>query len=113
MFLMVHTNRTTFLCESLKEEGDKVTLTNALNLPEGQFDTHNLAKKYLKAKLKGQLTPVRISAQNIDSQVDMEELSSVLDMYIAQIPMAKKRAEAKAVLAELNDSFEGLDDNDD
>lgn len=112
MYQIVQTNRTTYLCESSEEKDGKLILTNAYNMPSGAFDVDEMAKRYVKAKVRGHLQPIRLSSQNVESTQELEELDSVLKNYLAQIPLAEKRAKAKAILAEMGELIEGIDQDD-
>ena len=107
MFQIVQTTRTTYLCESLKEEDGKAILTNAFNSPFESYDPENLARLYVKAKIKGHLRPIRVSLNNVESiQEGSEELDAQIKIYLAQIPLVKKRAEADMILEKMGENWE-------
>lgn len=101
MYQIVQTNRSTYLCSAVEEKEGKVILTEAFDMPASSFDIDEAAKVYLRAKINGHLRPIRISPQNVESIQDLEELDALLKTYISQIPLAKRKAEAKLILEEL------------
>lgn len=112
MFQLVITNRTTYLCENTEEKDGRLILSNACDIPPNSYNDAEMAQLYIRNKIKGVLIPIRVSLANVESQRDMEEVSSILTTYIAQIPLAEKRAKASAIIAEMNKIMGNAEDDD-
>lgn len=111
---IVETSKKTYLAEEVVETSGGMSQLNGAVVIDDYDDKEDLAFKYLKATMLGNVTSVKVKAQALESIEEETQVAKIVKKLEANMPEAKRRAEVKAVLNELSEMLEmNYRDNDD
>jgi len=103
---IVETPKKTYLVEEIVDaSGGMSQLNNTITIYDNS-DKDDLAFKYMKAMLLGNVTSVKVKTQTIESIEEAGDVMKIIKKLESHMPEAKKRAETKAILDELGNMLD-------
>jgi hypothetical protein len=110
---IIETTKKTYIASEVEEvSGGMSQLNGAIKI--NTDDKEEIAFKYMKATLLGEVISVKVKTQTIESIEEVVDVSKIIKKMEANMPEAKRRAEVKAILSELSNildmSYSDYDD---